>query len=127
MDLILIGVLSGIITGIGMGGGSILILILTTFMAVEQHTAQAANLIFFVPTSITAIIVHFINGNVEKRIGKKLLYTIIIGAIGGAYLTSIMTSDNLRRYFGIFLLIVGILEIITTIKKVYRNKREEIK
>lgn len=127
MDLILIGVLSGIVTGLGMGGGSILILILTTFMSVEQHTAQAANLIFFVPTAITAIIVHFRNGNVEKKVGNKLLYTIIIGAMLGAYLTSIVNSENLRRYFGIFLLAVGILEIITTIKRIYRKKREEIK
>lgn len=127
MDLILIGVLSGIVTGLGMGGGSILILILTTFMSVEQHAAQAANLIFFIPTAITAIIVHFKNGNVEKKVGKKLLYAIIIGAIIGAYLTSIISSNNLRKFFGIFLLIVGILEIITTIKKIYRKKLEERK
>ena len=127
MDLILIGVLSGIVTGLGMGGGSILILILTTFMSIEQHTAQAANLILFVPTAITAIIVHFKNGNVEKKVGNKLLYTIIIGSIIGSYLTSIISSDNLKRYFGIFLLAVGILEIITTIRKIYRKKLEERK
>ena len=55
MKLILIGIISGIVTGLGMGGGSILILFLTMFMNVSQHTAQAANLIFFIPTSISAI------------------------------------------------------------------------
>ena len=55
MKLILIGIISGIVTGMGMGGGSILILILTAFMSVNQHTAQATNLIFFIPTSISAI------------------------------------------------------------------------
>ena len=53
---ILTGTISGAFSGIGMGGGTILILILSVFIGVEQHIAQATNLVFFVPTSITAII-----------------------------------------------------------------------
>ena len=102
MRLILIGILSGIVTGLGMGGGSILILILTTFLAVEQHTAQAANLIFFIPTSIAAIIVHFKNKNVDTKIGKQLLYATIIGSAIGAYVTKFISSNELKKYFGIF-------------------------
>ena len=45
MKLILIGIISGIVTGLGMGGGSILILFLTMFMDITQHTAQAAKII----------------------------------------------------------------------------------
>lgn len=125
MKIILIGILSGIVTGLGMGGGSILILILTTFLNTEQHTAQAANLIFFIPTAITAIIVHFKNKNVDKQVGKKLLYSSIVGSAVGAYLTSFVKAQNLRKYFGIFLLVVGILEIIDTIKKIYKSKGEK--
>lgn len=125
MKIILIGILSGIVTGLGMGGGSILILILTTFLNTEQHTAQAANLIFFIPTAITAIIVHFKNKNVDKQVGKKLLYSSMVGSAVGAYLTSFVKAQNLRKYFGIFLLVVGILEIIDTIKKIYKSKGEK--
>lgn len=127
MKLILIGILSGIVTGLGMGGGSILILILSTFMSVDQHTAQATNLIFFIPTAITAIFVHFKNGNVDKKIGKKLLFTIIIGSAIGAYLTSLVSNENLKRYFGIFLLIVAITDIIMTIRKNKKVERNEEK
>lgn len=125
MKIILIGILSGIVTGLGMGGGSILILILTTFLNTEQHTAQAANLIFFIPTAITAIIVHFKNKNVDKQVGKKLLYSSMVGSAVGAYLTCFVKAQNLRKYFGIFLLVVGILEIIDTIKKIYKSKGEK--
>ena len=59
------GFVSGIVSGTGMGGGTILILVLSVFLGIEQHTAQATNLIFFVPTSITAIIV---------AIREKLIY-----------------------------------------------------
>lgn len=72
MKLILIGIISGIVTGMGMGGGSILILILTAFMSVNQHTAQATNLIFFIPTSISAIYVYFKNKNVDTRNRYKI-------------------------------------------------------
>lgn len=105
-----------------MGGGSILILILTTFMSVNQHIAQAANLIFFIPTAVTAIIVHFKNKNVEKTVGKKLLYTVALGAGIGAYLTSFVNSENLKKYFGVFLLFVAVSEIIATIKRTYKSK-----
>lgn len=125
MKLILIGILSGIITGLGMGGGSILILILTSFLNLEQHTAQAANLIFFIPTALTAIIVHFKNKNVEPQNGKKLLYGTILGATVGAYFTKLIPSKSLKKYFGIFLLLIGVFEIISTIIKVSKHKKEE--
>ena len=127
MKLILIGIISGIVTGLGMGGGSILILILTMFMFVNQHTAQAANLIFFIPTSISAIYVYFKNKNVDTKIGQKLLYTIIIGASGGAYLTKLVDSANLKKYFGMIILAVGVIDIILTIKKkIKENKKEGV-
>ena len=69
MGEILIGIVSGIISGAGMGGGTILIFLLSFVMGVEQHIAQATNLIFFIPTSIVAIIVNLKNKNI-KLMGK---------------------------------------------------------
>lgn len=124
MKLILIGIISGIVTGLGMGGGSILILFLTMFMNIAQHAAQAANLIFFIPTSISAIYVYIKNKKVDSKIGLKLLYTVIIGSIIGSYLTKFIDSSSLRKYFGIFVLIVGIIEFIITIKNYIKEKRK---
>lgn len=123
MKLILIGIISGIVTGLGMGGGSILILFLTMFMYVNQHTAQAANLIFFIPTSISAIYVYFKNKNVEPLIGKKLLYSVIVGAMIGAYSTKYINSYKLKKYFGMFILAVGVIDIILTIKNKIKQKK----
>ena len=127
MGLILVGIISGIVTGLGMGGGSILILILVTFMSVNQHVAQATNLIFFIPTAVIAIIIHIKNNNVEKQVAKKLFFMTILGSALGAYLTSLVEAENLKRYFGFFLLAVGIYEIITTIKEHLKEKEEEKK
>ena len=127
MGLILVGIISGIVTGLGMGGGSILILILVTFMSVSQHIAQATNLIFFIPTAVIAIMIHIKNNNVEKQVAKKLFFMTILGSALGAYLTSLVEAENLKRYFGFFLLAVGIYEIITTIKEHLKEKEEEKK
>ena len=67
---ILIGTLSGIFSGIGMGGGTILIFLLNSFLGIEQHIAQATNLVYFVPTAISAIIVNYRN----KKIGNYYIF-----------------------------------------------------
>ena len=127
MKLIILGIISGIITGLGMGGGSILIILLTVFMGIEQHIAQATNLIFFIPTAIISIIVHFKNQNGEKKIGKSLLLPVIVGSIIGALLTLRIQTQKLKKYFGIFLLAVGILEMIITIKKIIKKRKGNVK
>ena len=61
MAEVLIGIIAGIVSGTGMGGGTILIFLLTVLMSLDQHVAQATNLIFFIPTSIVAIMVNLKN------------------------------------------------------------------
>ena len=75
------GIISGIVSGTGMGGGTILILVLSIFLGIEQHTAQATNLVFFVPTSISAIIVSIKYKLIEWKTGIAIAGTGIIGAI----------------------------------------------
>ena len=80
----LTGIISGIVSGTGMGGGTILILILSVFMGIDQHVAQATNLIFFVPTSITAIVTTMKEKLIDWKIGIPVAISGIIGAIFGA-------------------------------------------
>ena len=119
---ILIGIIAGIITAIGMGGGTILILLLTIFLGVPQHIAQATNLFFFIPTSITAIILNIINKNIDYKLGINILIAGIIGAIIGSEISSKIEVQNLRKIFGIFLLCVAIHEIYN-FYKLYINKK----
>ena len=60
--IIAVSALGGIIGGMGMGGGTLLIPLLTLAAGVEQHLAQAINLMSFVPMSIVALIIHKKNG-----------------------------------------------------------------
>ena len=63
----LIGLVSGIVTGTGMGGGTILILLLSIFLGLNQHTAQATNLVFFIPTAVTSVFIGIKNKNINIK------------------------------------------------------------
>ena len=111
------GLISGIVSGMGMGGGTILIFLLTFVFGIGQHIAQATNLIFFVPTSLLAIIVNIKNKNIDLKLAITISVFGILGAIIGANLSINTNVSTLKKYFGIFLLIIAIHEIYTIFKK----------
>ena len=106
-----------------MGGGTILVLVLSIFFNISQHMAQATNLFYFVPTSIAAIWVYWKNGNLDKKIALKMIPVGIAFAVLGSYIATLIQAQNLKKYFGIFLLAVGVYEIFITVK----NKPNENK
>lgn len=109
--VIVIGYLSGIISGMGIGGGTILIPALSIFFDYDQHTAQNINLIYFIPTAIIALITHAKNGNIEKRVLWKIVIFGFIGAAAGSFIAINMKPDILRKCFGGFLFLMGLSEI----------------
>ena len=122
---VLIGAVSGIVSGTGMGGGTILIFLLTFVMGIEQRIAQATNLIFFIPTSIIAIIVNLKNKNLDIKTGIIISVFGIFGAIVGANLAIHMDVNILKRCFGIFLSLIAINEIYSITKKYKKVKNKE--
>ena len=127
MRAILIGTFSGIFSGIGMGGGTILIFLLTTFAGLEQHIAQATNLIYFVPTAISAIIVNYRDKNIDTKLAKYISLYGIIGAIIGALISINLDVQKLRKFYGIFLAIIAIHEIYTLFKEYKSHKKSHTK
>ena len=127
MKEILIGSISGIFSGVGMGGGTILIFLLTSFLGLEQHIAQATNLIYFVPTAISAMIVNYREKNIDTKLATFISVCGIIGAVIGAIISVNIEVERLRKFFGIFLAIVAIHEIYTLIKqyKSYRKRHNK--
>lgn len=113
---IIFGVISGIISSLGIGGGTILIFLLISFSEIEQHIAQGVNLIFFIPTSIVSIFINLKNNNIEKRTALIVSIFGIIGAILGARIAVRIDVKNLKKYFGLFLLIIAFYEIFSLIK-----------
>lgn len=108
---IIFGIIGGILGGMGMGGGTLLIPLLTIFLAVEQKVAQGINLLAFLPMAIVALIIHFKNKMVET---KGILWIIIPGVISSvafAFLASTLDNEILRTLFGSYLILIAVYEI----------------
>lgn len=124
---VIIGFISGIVSGMGMGGGTILILLLSIFMNLDQHEAQAINLVFFIPTAISAIIIGIKNKNIQWKLAIPIVIAGIIGAAISAEISTKMDVGLLRKLFGIFLLIIACYEIYSWYKMYIREKNRHTK
>ena len=101
---LLLGFLGGIPAGMGMGGGTVTIPLLTIVGGVAQKVAQAANLFAFAPMSLPALKMHAQKGLLKT---EGLLWTILPALLFsalGATLASFLPGDMLRKGFGLFLL-----------------------
>lgn len=121
---ILAGLFSGIISGMGIGGGTILIPALIFFLNIGQHEAQGVNLLFFIPTAIVSLWIHIKNHSVNFKIVWPIILSGLFGAVGGALLAGFIQAKLLRRLFGIFLLAMGLYEFF---KKDKKSKKTEEK
>ena len=113
------GLLGGVLGGMGMGGGTILIPLLSIFYSVSQHTAQAVNLISFIPMSVVALVIHLKNKLVDF---KGVLWFVIPGifsCILGCYFAKLMTGEVLKKCFGGFLIILSIFQVV--VKYCFKN------
>ncbi len=124
---IITGIISGTVSGTGMGGGTILILILSVFMGIDQHIAQATNLVFFVPTSITAIITTIKEKLINWKIGIPVAISGIFGATIGAKISVNMDVNHLKKYFGVFLILITIYEIYSLVRQYIFDKKRHNK
>ncbi|MBR5614053.1 MAG: sulfite exporter TauE/SafE family protein [Clostridia bacterium] len=113
---ILTGFFSGIISGMGIGGGAILIPALIFIEKIGQQTAQGINLTYFIPTAVFALFVHIKNKSVRVKTALILGGCGVLGALLGAWIATAIDGGLLRRMFGGFLLFVGVYEILKGIR-----------
>ena len=108
---LLAGAAAGILSGFGIGGGTLLLIWLTAFAGVPQNLAQGVNLLYFLPTAATALPAHIKNGYID---GKTVWPAALAGLAGtalAAWLATGLDVELLRRCFGGFLLVVGLREL----------------
>lgn len=122
--LIVAGLCGGIVGGMGLGGGTLLIPILTIMFGMGQHMAQGINLLVFIPTAIVALIIHAKN----KLLDFKAFFIVIIPAIVSAVVCAIcvrnIEGEMLKVVFGWFLIVLAIYEIIVAICKSIKTKKK---
>ena len=111
MIMFFIGLFSGVITGMGIGGGTLLIPALAIFSDLTQQQIQGVNLVVFIPASIAALVIHKKKGNIDMKKAKPLIWFGLLGAAAGAFLALYLDPGILRKIFAGFLFIIGIIEL----------------
>ena len=109
---IAIGIILGFLAGLGVGGGSLLMIWLTMILGIEQSTARSINLLFFIPSAVTASIFRIRQKSLPL---KSIFPALLTGPISAATATWIglqINTEILRRGFGILLLFTGLRELL---------------
>ena len=109
--LILAGVVGGMLGGMGLGGGTLLMPILTFALDIPPRLAAWTNLVCFLPAAVIALIVHTRNGLIDGRAALFLTVFAVVGATGVFLFAGNLSDHALKRAFGLFLIVLGSLSL----------------
>ena len=118
------GLFAAVFTSMGLGGGSILMIFLLSFLSVQQIAAQGINLVFFVPVAAVSLLFHVKNGFVKWRVALPAALAGLVGGGAGAWAATLIDEGFLRYAFAGFLILSGSLQLIQSFRK---RKEEEDK
>ena len=108
---ILVGTVLGFLAGLGIGGGSLLILWLTFYVGMEHSMARGINLLFFIPAALVACLFRWKQGKVEL----KRILPAVIGGCAAAGVCSLLAGcldlEVLKKLFGGLLILTGLREL----------------
>lgn len=111
MGAVIAGLAAGVLTGAGIGGGTLLLVYLTNFGGMEQRAAQGVNLLYFLLTAPPALYGHLKNGLVDKPLALRAGTAGVLAAAVVALLTAGLEAALLRKAFGVFTVLVGLREL----------------
>lgn len=115
---LLIGTALGFLSGLGVGGGSLLILYLTLILDTPMEEARMLNLMFFLPTALIASIFRVKQGHLNLKNLFPALAAAIAAAVLFSFLTGGLDTALLRKPFGILLTATGLRELFYRRRKV---------
>lgn len=118
----LAGLVCGVFSGLGIGGGTLLMVWMTAVVGLEQQVAQGINLLYFLPTAACALFFHIKNRLIRWRVVLPAIATGCLVAAVAAFLATAMDTGLLRKLFGGFLILVGIRELFTAQRRARKDK-----
>ena len=108
---VLAGILLGFLSGLGIGGGSLLMLWLTLVLGMDHASARGINLLFFIPSALIACLFRWKQGTLQW---KQILPAIIAGCAAAAvfsWLSMYLDTPVIKKLFGILLIATGLREL----------------
>lgn len=111
------GLVSGVLGGMGMGGGTLLIPLLTIIFGFNQKVAQGINLISFSIMAIVILVVHIKNKLINIRVALFFSGFAIISSILGAFLASVVKASVLKVFYGWLLIAIAVCQAFVRLKQ----------
>ncbi len=115
------GIAGGVLAGLGMGGGTLTIPLLTLGLSVSQITAQFVNLASFIPSGAVALSVHVKNKLVDFSVLPWILLPSVIGCASTSFFATQVPAQGLKKAFGAFLVALALLNFV--IKLAEKSKK----
>ena len=109
---LLVGAATGVLSGFGVGGGTLLLVYLTAVAGMDQHLAQGINLLYFLPAGLMALPAHVKNGYVEREALLPAIGAGLLCAALAAWVATGLEVGLLRKLFGGMLILIGITELV---------------
>ena len=109
--ILIVGTLLGFLSGLGIGGGSLLIIWLSVILGMDHNSARSINLLFFLPSALIACIFRWKQGAIQW---KKILPAMVSGCIAAAlfsWLGGMFQIELLKKLFGGLLILTGLREL----------------
>ena len=110
--IIIVGTVLGFLSGLGIGGGSLLIIWLSTVLHKDPLVARCINLMFFIPSAAVACTIR----SKQRQLNwKKALPGILSGclfALLGWWISTKLDIQTLKKLFGVILLFTGTKELL---------------
>jgi len=117
------GILISLLAGLGIGGGGLLVIYLIMVKDISQIEAQGINLLFFVVAGAASLIIHIKKRKLDL---KNIIVMIIFGSLGavaGSFIANLTDATIVKKIFGGFLLLSGIIELFSKSKKSKKSKK----
>lgn len=112
---LVVGFFAGVLGGMGMGGGTILIPALTILLGVNQHLAQATNVIAFLPMAALALPAHKKNGLLRTDDVWEIILPALVTTVLGGLLMAALPTDVLKKLFGLFLVALAVKQTFSLV------------
>lgn len=122
IPVILGSFLSGIIGSMGLGSGTVLIILLTVFLSFDQKTAQGVNLLFFVPCAVYAIVFYLKKRLIKKNLVLPLVIPGLLGACAGYGILTFLSPVLLRKLFGAMLVLIALKQLFAPLLKRFEKE-----
>lgn len=106
-----VGALLGFLAGLGVGGGSLLMLWLTLVLGMSHDIARGINLLFFIPTAAISCLFRKQQGTLQLKQLLPAILAAMAAAAAGNMIASFVTLTLIKKAFGILLIFAGLREL----------------